>query len=98
GGKYLFKRSELTGQAALSRLNEYSQSSLDTESAVNGAWRMTDSSYSTLPSMISSISARMVRIASMKRFSSVISSDSVGSTMRVPATGKASVGAWKPKS
>jgi hypothetical protein len=35
-------------------------------------------------------------IAAMKRSSSALSSDSVGSTMMVPATGKDMVGAWKP--
>src|SRR5699024_6248065 len=94
----LFRRKEVTGHAAFSRLKEYSQSSLDTDSAVYGAWRMTESSYATFPSMISWISARIVRMASMKRSSSAISSDSVGSTIKVPATGKARVGAWKPKS
>ena len=34
--------------------------------------------------------------ASQKRSSSSLSSDSVGSTMRVPDTGHDSVGAWKP--
>ena len=54
---------------------------------------------STLPSTspaTSSISRRMAIIASTKRSSSPLSSDSVGSTMRVPATGKDMVGAWKP--
>ena len=34
--------------------------------------------------------------ASQKRSSSSLSSDSVGSIMRVPVTGHDSVGAWKP--
>ena len=40
----------------------------------------------------------MAIIASQKRSSSARSSDSVGSTMSVPATGNDTVGAWKPKS
>ena len=35
-------------------------------------------------------------MASQKRSSSARSSLSVGSTMSVPATGKLTVGAWKP--
>ncbi len=37
-------------------------------------------------------------MASQKRSSSASDSDSVGSTISVPATGKLRVGAWKPKS
>ena len=37
-------------------------------------------------------------MASTKRSSSASDSDSVGSTISVPATGKLIVGAWKPKS
>ena len=37
-------------------------------------------------------------MASTNRSSSASDSDSVGSTIRVPATGKLIVGAWKPKS
>jgi hypothetical protein len=40
--------------------------------------------------------ARMAIIASQKRSSSASGSLSVGSTISVPATGKLSVGAWKP--
>ena len=35
-------------------------------------------------------------MASQKRSSSAWASDSVGSTISVPATGKLIVGAWKP--
>ena len=42
------------------------------------------------------ISSRMAIIASQKRSSSASGSLSVGSTISVPATGKLSVGAWKP--
>jgi hypothetical protein len=43
-----------------------------------------------------SISARIATIASTNRSSSARSSDSVGSTISVPATGKDMVGAWNP--
>ncbi|OLT12611.1 hypothetical protein BJF77_06030 [Kocuria sp. CNJ-770] len=65
-------------------------------SAVCGAWRSTESSSATSPSATACISAWIERIAATKRSSSARFSDSVGSTMRVPATGNASVGAWKP--
>ena len=42
------------------------------------------------------VSARMAIIASQNRSSSMRSSDSVGSIIRVPATGNDMVGAWKP--
>ena len=42
------------------------------------------------------IATRMAIMAAMKRSSSALVSDSVGSTIRVPATGKLTVGAWKP--
>ena len=44
----------------------------------------------------SSVSARMAIIASQNRSSSARDSDSVGSTISVPATGKLIVGAWNP--
>ncbi|CSB19372.1 Uncharacterised protein [Vibrio cholerae] len=43
-----------------------------------------------------SISPRIAINASQKRSSSAKSSDSVGSTIKVPATGNDIVGAWKP--
>src|SRR6218665_2929599 len=48
------------------------------------------------PRPTASASALMWIIASMNRSSSARSSDSVGSTMRVPATGNDMVGAWNP--
>jgi hypothetical protein len=48
------------------------------------------------PASTAAISARMAIIASQKRSSSRLGSLSVGSTISVPATGKLSVGAWKP--
>ncbi len=44
------------------------------------------------------ISSRMAIIASQKRSSSALVSDSVGSIISVPATGQLMVGAWKPQS
>ena len=44
---------------------------------------------------MAAISARIEMSASQKRSSSALSSDSVGSTMMVPATGHDIVGAWK---
>jgi hypothetical protein len=53
-------------------------------------------SRGSLPATTSSISARIATSASQKRSSSARGSDSVGSTINVPATGKLSVGAWNP--
>ena len=61
-----------------------------------GAPRSGLSSTAQRPDATSSISARMAIMASQKRSSSARSSLSVGSTMSVPATGKLTVGAWKP--
>lgn len=51
---------------------------------------------SILPSSISAISCRIPSSASQNRSISALSSDSVGSIIRVPATGHDMVGAWKP--
>lgn len=48
------------------------------------------------PSSMSAISCRMLIMASQNLSSSALSSDSVGSTMSVPATGQDMVGAWNP--
>lgn len=48
------------------------------------------------PSSMSAISCRMLIMASQNLSSSALSSDSVGSIMRVPATGQDMVGAWNP--
>ena len=64
--------------------------------AVCGALRSGLSSAGHSPAATRSISPRMAIIASKKRSSSAMSSDSVGSTISVPATGKHIVGAWKP--
>ncbi|MNF02199.1 hypothetical protein D3C80_2013140 [compost metagenome] len=54
------------------------------------------SSADQLPFCTSEISARMLSIAPIKRSSSALGSLSVGSTIKVPGTGKDMVGAWKP--
>lgn len=51
---------------------------------------------SILPSSMSAISCLIPSRASQKRSISALSSDSVGSIIRVPATGQDMVGAWKP--
>ncbi len=61
-----------------------------------GAPRSGLSSAGQAPKPTFSISARMAIIASQNRSSSARSSDSVGSIISVPATGKDIVGAWKP--
>jgi hypothetical protein len=60
---------------------------------VCGAFFSTLFSCGCTPCSISAISLRMVMSASTKRSSSALSSDSVGSTMMVPATGHDMVGA-----
>ena len=61
-----------------------------------GAWCSGLVVAATRPTPTRSISARMAIMASQKRSSSACDSDSVGSTMSVPATGNDMVGAWKP--
>ena len=61
-----------------------------------GALRSALWSRATRPAAMSSISASMAIMASQNRSSSRFDSDSVGSIMRVPATGNDMVGAWKP--
>jgi len=48
------------------------------------------------PVMTSSISLRILNMASQNLSNSALSSDSVGSTIRVPTTGQDMVGEWKP--
>ena len=67
-----------------------------TTAAVCGACLSGLSSAGSSPASTWAISARMVAMAWMKRSSSASGSDSVGSIMSVPATGKLMVGAWKP--
>jgi hypothetical protein len=54
------------------------------------------SSAGQVPAATSSISRRIEIIASQKRSSSAFDSDSVGSIISVPETGKLIVGAWNP--
>ena len=61
-----------------------------------GAWCSALSSWATRPSAMSVISARMAIMASQNRSISALDSDSVASTISVPATGNDIVGAWKP--
>ncbi len=61
-----------------------------------GACRSGESLIAHLPRSTSAISSRIAIIASQKRSSSAFDSDSVGSIISVPATGKLMVGAWKP--
>ncbi len=61
-----------------------------------GAPRSGDSSALHSPAPTRSISFRIAIIASTNRSISARSSDSVGSTISVPATGNDMVGAWKP--
>ena len=63
---------------------------------VCGALRSGESSGLHSPAPTRSISALIAIIASQKRSISPRSSDSVGSTISVPATGNDIVGAWKP--
>ena len=65
---------------------------------VCGACRSGLSSTVHSPASTRAISPRMAIIASQNRSSSRFDSDSVGSTISVPATGNDIVGAWKPKS
>ena len=61
-----------------------------------GALRSGLSSAGHSPAATRSISPLIAIIASTNRSSSRRSSDSVGSTISVPATGNDIVGAWKP--
>jgi len=89
----LSRRKLGTGNAATSREYAAVHSSAATASAVWGACRSTESSAEISPFATASISPRIEIMALMKRSSSVRSSDSVGSTMSVPATGQDIVGA-----
>ena len=63
---------------------------------VCGAWRSGEAATLNRPPSISAISCRIAIMASQKRSISALDSDSVGSIIRVPGTGKLMVGAWKP--
>ena len=97
GGQYLSRRDRPPpGNAASSREYGRAHSSATTSAAGCGAWRSGLSSTAHSPASTARISSRMAIIASQKRSSSARSSDSVGSTISVPATGNDIVGAWKP--
>src|SRR5690606_3477975 len=95
GGQY-FPAPTPAGQPASPREYARSHTSAPTIAAVCGAPRNTESSTATSPEAPASISARIAIIASQNRSSSARSSDSVGSTINVPATGNDIVGAWNP--
>src|SRR6478735_8433329 len=60
---------------------------------VCGAWRKGEASTFQRPASISAISFRIAIMASQKRSSSALDSDSVGSIISVPGTGKLMGGA-----
>lgn len=95
GGQYLSAAETPAGKTASSRVYACSHSP-PSAAAVCGALRSGLSSAAQTPEPTLSTSARMAIIASQKRSSSIRSSDSVGSIISVPATGKDIVGAWKP--
>ncbi len=94
GGQYL-SRVQPAGNAPCSRLYGRAHSPAITRD-VCGAFRNGLSVIGISPAPIASISARMEIMVSQNLSNSVRSSDSVGSTINVPATGKLMVGAWNP--
>src|SRR5215475_15930542 len=84
------------GYAATDRGYGCGQSSAVTIAAVCGAFTSGLSVAGQSPALTLSISSRIAIIASQNRSSSARSSDSVGSTISVPATGNDMVGAWNP--
>ena len=70
----------------------------DRSSTVCGAFLSGLLVLSMRPSSIARASSRIASIASQKRSSSALVSDSVGSIISVPATGQLMVGGWKPQS
>jgi hypothetical protein len=95
GDQYLAWGSTPSGYAACCREYGWLHSPVR-QAAVCGALRRGLSSAGHSSYATCSISARIAVIASTNRSSSRRSSDSVGSTMSVPATGNDMVGAWKP--
>ena len=96
GGQYLSAPSTSPGNAATSREYARDQASVATSAATCGAPRNGLASTAHSPASTARISSRIAIIASQNRSSSPRSSDSVGSTISVPATGNDTVGAWKP--
>lgn len=85
----------LTGHSCEPLLGKDRFSLIGSEEAANGTLRglMRES---ILPSSMSAISCRIPSRASQNRSISALSSDSVGSIIKVPATGHDMVGAWNP--
>ena len=90
------RTSAWTGYTATSREYGWVHSPSMTDAAVWGAFTRGLSSAGHSPAATASASALIAIMASMKRSISARSSDSVGSTMRVPATGNDIVGEWNP--
>ena len=84
------------GNAATSREYLRSHSERNKSALVCGANLSGDSSIVNSPASISAISALIETIALINLSNSLKSSDSVGSIIKVPATGKLTVGAWNP--
>ena len=78
------------------RLYGWGHSSAVTSSQVWGAFTSGLSSAGHSPRPTFWASSAMASMASQNRSSSALPSDSVGSIISVPATGKLMVGAWKP--
>src|SRR4051812_31310429 len=95
-GQNLFVRTCEAGNAACSREYGGVHSAADPTCEGCGAFLSGLSSREILPSSIARISSRIEIIASQNRSSSAFDSLSVGSIIIVPATGKDTVGAWKP--
>src|SRR5699024_6619299 len=87
---------QLPGYTAISREYGWVHSAAAIDAAVWGAPTRGLSSTGQEPETTSSASLAIISIASTKRSISARSSDSVGSIMKVPATGNDMVGAWKP--
>src|SRR5699024_1451158 len=87
---------QLPASTATSREYGWVHSPVALVAAVCGAFTSGLSSFGQVPATTSSASFAIISIASTKRSISARSSDSVGSIMNVPATGKDMVGAWKP--
>src|SRR4029077_460961 len=95
GGQYLSPFSPAGKQPSARGYGRFHSSSTRS-SAVCGAFLSGLSLFDMRPVSISRISCRIAISASQKRSISAFDSDSVGSIINVPATGKLMVGAWKP--
>src|SRR5690606_6433732 len=95
-GQNLCSRTKGSGNAAWEREYGLSQESLLTIAMVCGALLTGLFTLSDFPFSMLAISSRIAIRASQNRSSSALDSDSVGSTISVPATGNDTVGAWNP--